>query len=318
MADNKKFFWIKLKDTFMTSDAVDFLMGQKNGSQYVVLYQMLCLKTINTNGKLERQIGEIIIPYDTQKIARDCKYFDEDVVRVALELYKKLGLVYADNNGALTIANYTEMVGSESKWAEIKRKNRAEIGQSQNELLDTDWTMSNESPKNVHIEKEIRERERNGESVPTPPAQFFKKFGKYANVKLSEVEYEKLVAEPSGAEAIEYFSEYREMKGYKCKRDYLAICKWGFDAVREQREKSGKPTVAYEQKVKEQAEKFSKEKEFDRLMENEEFKRVELELRDLYLANAKQPTKETGFKIRELETRKATIKKQLNLKGESL
>ena len=37
-------------------------MGQKNGANYVVLYQMLCLMTINTNGRLSRQIGEVIIP----------------------------------------------------------------------------------------------------------------------------------------------------------------------------------------------------------------------------------------------------------------
>ena len=27
-------------------------MGQKNGASYVVLYQMLCLMTINTDGRL--------------------------------------------------------------------------------------------------------------------------------------------------------------------------------------------------------------------------------------------------------------------------
>ena len=60
----KRFYWIKLKESFITSDSVDFLMSQKNGANYVVLYQMLCLKTINTNGEFARQIGEIIIPYD--------------------------------------------------------------------------------------------------------------------------------------------------------------------------------------------------------------------------------------------------------------
>ena len=59
----------------MRSDAVDFLMGQKNGANYVVLYQMLCLMTINTNGRLSRQIGEVIIPYDVDKIQRDTSGF---------------------------------------------------------------------------------------------------------------------------------------------------------------------------------------------------------------------------------------------------
>lgn len=71
-------------------------MGQKNGSNYVVLYQMLCLMTINTNGRLSRQIGEVIIPYDVDKIQRDTKWFSTDTVRVALGLYAKLGLIYQE------------------------------------------------------------------------------------------------------------------------------------------------------------------------------------------------------------------------------
>ena len=111
MAEEKKYYWIKLKDSFMTSDAVDFLMGQKDGANYIVLYQMLCLKTANTDGRLERRIGEMIIPYDVEKIARDSKWFSVDTVRVALELYKALGLVYVDDNGCLVMAKHSEMVG---------------------------------------------------------------------------------------------------------------------------------------------------------------------------------------------------------------
>ena len=50
MATGKRYYWIKLKDSFMSSDMIDYLMGQPDGANYVVLYQMLCLKTINTGG----------------------------------------------------------------------------------------------------------------------------------------------------------------------------------------------------------------------------------------------------------------------------
>ena len=60
----RKFYWIKLTEDFMMSDAVDFLMGQKDGANYVVLYQMLCLKTMNSNGELQRKLGEFIVPFD--------------------------------------------------------------------------------------------------------------------------------------------------------------------------------------------------------------------------------------------------------------
>lgn len=122
---DKKYYWIKLKDSFMTSDTVDFLMGQKNGANYVVLYQMLCLKTANTDGELGRQLGELLVPYDAAKIVRDCKYFDFDTVVVALGLYKKLGLVYEQENGILKIANFDGIIGSEGEAAERMRQVRA-------------------------------------------------------------------------------------------------------------------------------------------------------------------------------------------------
>ena len=123
----KRYYWIKLKDTFLTSDAVDFLMSQKNGANYVVLYQMLCLKTVNTGGELSRQIGEVIIPFDIDKIHRDCKYFEKDTVVVALELYQKLGLVYENKDGFLQIANFDNLVGSETRQAGLMREKRKRI-----------------------------------------------------------------------------------------------------------------------------------------------------------------------------------------------
>lgn len=144
----KRYYWIKLKDTFLTSDAVDFLMSQKNGANYVVLYQMLCLKTVNTGGELSRQIGEVIIPFDVDKIQRDCKYFEKDTIIVALELYKKLGLVYENKDGFLQIANFDNIVGSETKWAEYKRIERQKdkqekIGQFPKDVQNDVQRMSN-------------------------------------------------------------------------------------------------------------------------------------------------------------------------------
>ena len=121
---SKKFYWIKLKTDFFNLDEIDFLLSQKNGCEYVVLYQMLCLQVANTNGKLQKQFGEIIVPFDIDKIQRETKYFDFDTIAVALELYKRLGLVYQDENGTLTISHYEELVGSETQWAIDKRKAR--------------------------------------------------------------------------------------------------------------------------------------------------------------------------------------------------
>lgn len=129
----------------MRSDAVDFLMGQKNGANYVVLYQMLCLMTINTNGRLSRQIGEVIIPYDVDKIQRDTKWFSTDTVRVALGLYAKLGLIYQEKDGTLVLANHSEMVGSETDYAAQKKLQRTNQRQ-----IDTEHC--GQCPQDVHTD----------------------------------------------------------------------------------------------------------------------------------------------------------------------
>ena len=150
----KKYYWIKLKTDFFNSEQIDFLMSQKNGCQYVVLYQMLCLNTANTRGEMASRVGEMIVPYDISKIVRDTKYFDFDTVVVALDLFKKLGLVYEEENSILKISNFEEMVGSESAWAEKKRLYR----EKQKQLL-----LENKEDNvldDVREEIEIRDRDK--------------------------------------------------------------------------------------------------------------------------------------------------------------
>ena len=138
--EDKKYYWIKLKTNFFDLPTIDWIMSQNNGCEYIVLYQMLCLKTANTDGKLVSQIGEMLIPYDIEKIARDTKYFSNDTIRVALELFKSLGLIYVSDDNTMTISNYDEMVGCESQWAEKKRlyrqKQKQIEGQQQGQIED--------------------------------------------------------------------------------------------------------------------------------------------------------------------------------------
>ena len=123
--DKGRLYWIKLTDRFISSDTVDFLMSQKDGANYVVLYQMLCLKTVNNGGVLARNLGEVLVPYDVEKIQRDCKWFSIDTVRIALELYKKLGLIYENNDGVLAISEFDRLIGSQTYGAEKKELQKA-------------------------------------------------------------------------------------------------------------------------------------------------------------------------------------------------
>ena len=125
MAEQKRFYWIKLKEEFFSElESIDWLISQKNGCEYVVLYLKLCLLTANKGGRLAMQIGEMIVPYDVNKIARDTK-FDIDTVIVAMELFRKIGLIYEEADGVLKIPYVDEIVGSETSGAKRVREHRA-------------------------------------------------------------------------------------------------------------------------------------------------------------------------------------------------
>lgn len=144
MEKSKRYYWIKLKTDFFNLAEIDFLLSQKNGCQYIVLYQMLCLQTANNNGILASRLGEMIVPYDPDKIVRDTKYFNKDTVIVAMELFKKLNLIYADDGNCLKISGFENMVGSETTWAKQKREQR-----EKQKLL------SGQCPENVLTEIDI-------------------------------------------------------------------------------------------------------------------------------------------------------------------
>lgn len=160
MKDNKRYYWIKLKTDFFNQETIDFLLSQKNGCQYIVLYQMLCLKTANTNGEMASRIGEMIVPYDINKIVRDTKYFDFDTVTVALELFKQLGLIYEEDNHVLKIANFDEMVGSEAANANAQRQKRFRERRKNKELPVTNSNALNNDSNVTKNNEEIEYRDK--------------------------------------------------------------------------------------------------------------------------------------------------------------
>ena len=234
---DKRFYWIKLKTDFFEQDAIDFLLSQTNGSDYIALYIKLCTMTANTNGQLATQIGEILIPYDAQKIARDTKYFSVDTVIVALELFKKLGLIYESNDNVLQIANYDSMVGSSkmdehTKRLNAERQRRFKANQKQ-KLLENNVTVTHGvtlkdnaeyRDKSIDIDKEKY-------SVFDKQKQTKHKYGEYHHVLLDDNQYEHL-KDLYGDDLeghIKILDEYLETSGKKYKNHSLVIQKWVHD-----------------------------------------------------------------------------------------
>ncbi len=239
---SKKYYWIKLRTDFFDLETIDWLISQKNGCEYVVLYQKLCLLTANKGGELSSAVGEIIVPYDAGKIARDTK-FSFDTVVVALELFKKIGLIYEQENGILKIPYVADIVGSETEYAAKKRlyrqgkKNKIE---TKSETL-SETLSSTLSDKSIDIEKDIEldiesdsEKEtENASDKPTASARrkpVFKTFGEYRHIKLTQEQYDRLVDDYSEKKITEYITkmdEWIQLKGKNPYKDFnLAIRKW--------------------------------------------------------------------------------------------
>lgn len=221
MAGESKYYWIKLRTDFFNQDTIDFLMSQKNGCSYIVLYQMLCLKTANSNGQFSTKVGEMIIPYDVDKIVRDTKYFDFDTVTVALELFKRLGLIYENENNILTISDYGSMIGSESasRDAERQRKSRAkrkmlqEVTEDCDKMSQKNVTKSNTDIRDKRLDirdkildKEIEKEKGEAKASPTQKKLFVKpnldEIKAYCNERRNSVDAER-------------FFDYYESNGWK-------------------------------------------------------------------------------------------------------
>lgn len=164
--EKKRFYWIKLKENFFDLETIDWLISQKNGCEYIVLYQKLCLLTANKGGNLQMQIGEMLIPYDINKIARDTK-FAVDTAIVAMELFKKIGLIYEQENGVLHIPYVNELVGSETTSAKRVRAYRQRKALQCNTESNDNVTQENRDKildirdldiKDIDLEKEKKDK----------------------------------------------------------------------------------------------------------------------------------------------------------------
>lgn len=114
-----------MNESFFRDPIYDYVMGLKDGPTFMSLYQYLCFLTLNSDGMLCTQVADMLIPWDCEKIQAKCMYYDLNTVRVAIDLFRKVGLLYEMPDGILKLQFFDNMVGSETKDAERKRQSRA-------------------------------------------------------------------------------------------------------------------------------------------------------------------------------------------------
>ena len=120
--ENKVYYWMAQKEDFYNTPAMDVLFDQEDGFAYVTLYSQLCLLTINSQGYLVSKIGKTIYPYTAKKIARATKYYSEEFVKKALNLYTDLELIMIGINGYKYIPEVQQSIGSSSNDKSAKQK----------------------------------------------------------------------------------------------------------------------------------------------------------------------------------------------------
>lgn len=147
----KRYYWLKLKENFFEEDTIEWLEEQPNGKEYCLIYLKLCLKSLKTDGVLVRNVGSMLIPYDAETLARVTNS-TVDTVKVAMDLFKKIGLIQLLDTGEIYINQLNELVGSETEAAKQKRLQRSK--------RDNVPKLSSECPENVaqSIELEYRDK----------------------------------------------------------------------------------------------------------------------------------------------------------------
>ena len=189
MSDNRKYYYLKLKENYFDDDSIVLLESMQDGVLYSNILLKLYLKSLKHGGRL--QLDEDI-PYTAQMIATITRQQIGTVER-ALQIFLKLGLVEVLDSGTFYMSNIELLIGQSSTEAERKRAARL-----QNKALSAPRTngghLSDIHPPEIEIEleKEIKiEKEREGETGHPAPAAY----GRYNNVILTDTELSGLKTE---------------------------------------------------------------------------------------------------------------------------
>lgn len=221
MADNKKYYYLKLKDNFFDSDEMIILESMPDGYIYSNILLKLYLRSLKYQGRL---MFNDKIPFNSTMLAQVTRHSVGDVEK-GIQVFSDLGLIEVLDNGAIYLADIQNFIGESSTEADRKRGYRQRI-ELEKRALSTNGQMSDKCPdknppeieieleKDIEIEKEIKRKKKK-------PVRH--KYGEYKNVLLSDDQMEKLKSEfPNDWEQrIDRVSEYCEVTG-KTYKNYLA------------------------------------------------------------------------------------------------
>ena len=160
----KRFFWLKLRETFFNETYIKAMRTFKNGDSLVLTYLEMALYSLKSNGVIER--GEL-----TPSLADEISIaINEPVTRVkrTIEMLTKARVAELDGD-RLYLTEMMKLMGSESSSAERMRKLRS---RRSDELppSHSDSPVTSPAAKSVTTELELEKEKEPETEPPQPPA----------------------------------------------------------------------------------------------------------------------------------------------------
>ena len=159
MADNKKYYYLKLADNFFNRQEIVFIEEMKDGDKYIVVLLKLYLLSLKDNGRLS---FKKLVPYDTKMLATITKK-SERFIKKAINLFEKYELIEVLDTGIIYMNDIQSFIGKSSTEADRKREQRKRVKaeKEQNIKNTSDENMGHLSdicPPNVHERIENRDK----------------------------------------------------------------------------------------------------------------------------------------------------------------
>ena len=209
MSDNKKYYYLRLKDNFFDSDELKILESMKDGYLYSNILLKLYLRSLKNDGKL---VVNERIPYNSEMLASVTGH-QVGTINQALSMFKELGLIEVLENGAIYMLDIQNFIGKGSTEADRQRlydrriseeRKKNKLTQSRN-LEEICKKSTPEIEKEIEIELEI-ELDTKANKSPTKAKRFVKP-------TLSEIE--QYCIERKNNVNAEQFFDYYESNGWK-------------------------------------------------------------------------------------------------------
>lgn len=223
MSDNRKYYYLKLKENFYNSETMVILESMQDGLLYSNLLLKMYLMSLKSGGILMLNDH---LPHTPQTIATFTRHQVGTVER-ALKVFLEFGLVEILTDGAYYMTDIQLLIGQSSTEGERKKKERMRL--KRQKLLPSGgadicppYSQGDICPPEIRDKRlDIRDKE-NRECVGTPA------YGRYQNVFLADDELTELQKElPALWQTyVDRLSEYMASTGKQYQNHAATIRRW--------------------------------------------------------------------------------------------